>query len=45
MPNNTENQLPEPVETTPKAKTAIKKQPEPKQEMKKFSSGVVVKNW
>ena len=37
MQNNTENQLPEPVETTPKAK-AIKKQPEPKQgEMKKFS--------
>ena len=37
MPNNTENQLPEPV-ATPKAKTAIKKQPEPKQgEMKKFS--------
>ena len=37
MPNNTENQLPEPVATTPKAKTAIKKQSEPKQEMKKFS--------
>ena len=38
MPNNTENQLPEPVATTPKAKTAIKKQPEPKQgELKKFS--------
>ena len=37
MPNNTENQLPEPAATTPKAKTAIKKQPEPKQEMKKFS--------
>ena len=37
MPNNTENQLPEPV-ATPKAKTAIKKQPEPKQgELKKFS--------
>ena len=37
MPNDTENQLPEP-NTTPKAKTAIKKQPEPKQgEMKKFS--------
>ena len=34
MPNNTENQLPEP--NTSKAKT-IKKQPEPKQEMKKFS--------
>ena len=38
MPNNTENLLPEPVATTPKAKTAIKKQPEPKQgELKKFS--------
>ena len=36
MPNDTENQLPEPV-ATPKAKTAIKKQPEHKQEMKKFS--------
>ena len=34
MPNNTENQLPEPVATP----TAIKKQPEPKQgELKKFS--------
>ena len=37
MPNDTENLLPEPV-ATPKAKTAIKKQPEPKQgEMNKFS--------
>ena len=36
MPNNTENLLPEPDTTTTKAK-AIKKQPEPKQEMKKFS--------
>ena len=36
MPNDTENILPEP-NTTTKAKTAIKKQPEPKQEMKKFS--------
>ena len=37
MPNDTENQLPEP-NTTTKAKTAIKKQPEPKQgEMNKFS--------
>ena len=35
MPNNTENLLQEP-NTTTKAK-AIKKQPEPKQEMKKFS--------
>ena len=36
MPNDTENLLPEPNTTTTKAK-AIKKQPEPKQEMKKFS--------
>ena len=36
MPNNTEDLLPEPNTATTKAK-AIKKQPEPKQEMKKFS--------